>query len=126
MLHEPLDRAALAGGVASLEDDDVALTVVLRPVLQLEQLDLQAVLGLLVLVTVHQLVVGVLLAPRLDRLAARVDEHGIGALAAGDGVALGNQAVDVLAQVVLGLRPISVEIERRVHRILLRGRRQRL
>jgi hypothetical protein len=41
VLGEPLDRAALAGRVAPLEDDDDFLAGVLDPVLQLDQFDLQ-------------------------------------------------------------------------------------
>jgi hypothetical protein len=41
VLHEPLDRAALAGRVAPLEQDDQLLLRPLHPVLQLEQLDLE-------------------------------------------------------------------------------------
>jgi hypothetical protein len=44
VLHEALDRAALAGRVAPLEEDDHALAGLLDPGLQLQQLDLQAVL----------------------------------------------------------------------------------
>jgi hypothetical protein len=44
VLHEPLDRAALARGVAALEQDHVLGAGVLRPVLELQQLDLQLVL----------------------------------------------------------------------------------
>jgi hypothetical protein len=41
VLHEALDGAALAGGVAALEQDDHALAGFLDPGLQLEQFDLQ-------------------------------------------------------------------------------------
>ena len=41
MLHEALDGAALAGGVAPLEQHDDALTGLLHPVLRLEELHLQ-------------------------------------------------------------------------------------
>jgi hypothetical protein len=44
VLHEALDRAALAGGVAPLEEDHHALPGLLHPRLQLQQLDLQPVL----------------------------------------------------------------------------------
>jgi hypothetical protein len=40
-LGDPLDDAALAGGVAALEDDDHLELVVLDPVLQLDQFALQ-------------------------------------------------------------------------------------
>ena len=41
VLHEALDRAALAGGVAALEQDDDALAGALDPALRLQQLALQ-------------------------------------------------------------------------------------
>ena len=44
VLHEALDRAALAGGVAAFEQDDDLLPGRLDPRLQLQQLDLQPVL----------------------------------------------------------------------------------
>jgi acetyl-CoA acetyltransferase len=75
---EPLDGAALAGGVAALEQDHVLGGGVLRPVLELQQLDLQLVLLLLVGVAVEPLVVGVVLAPGLDRVAAGVDQVRVG------------------------------------------------
>jgi hypothetical protein len=65
VLGEPLDRAALARGVAALEQDDVAHVVVLAPVLELEELDLELVLLGLVLLAAQQRVVGVVLAPGL-------------------------------------------------------------
>ena len=40
-LNDPLDRSALAGGVASLEQRDDLQALVLDPVLQLDQLELQ-------------------------------------------------------------------------------------
>jgi hypothetical protein len=49
VLHEALDRATLASGVAALEDDDDLQPLVLDVPLQLEQLDLQEPLGRLVL-----------------------------------------------------------------------------
>ena len=84
----------------------MAFAVVLPPVLQLQQLDLQEVLLLLVDVPIKRLVVRVVLPPGLHRLAARVDEQRIRALAASHRVPLGDQAVDVLPQVVL-----DVELE---------------
>ena len=47
-LGDRLDRAALAGAVASLEHDDDAQALVLDPVLQVAQLDLQLAQLLLV------------------------------------------------------------------------------
>ena len=48
MLHEPLDRTALPGRVASLEHHDHLLTGFLDPVLNLQQFDLQLLLLLFV------------------------------------------------------------------------------
>ena len=53
MLHEPLDGAALARGVAALEHDDVPVPVGLAPLLQLQQFDLQQPLLLLVVGARH-------------------------------------------------------------------------
>jgi hypothetical protein len=77
VLHEPADGAALAGGVTPLEEDDEPVAGVLRPVLQLEQLDLQEPLDPVVLLPAHALVVRVGLPPRVDRAAVRADEHRI-------------------------------------------------
>ncbi len=54
VLHEALDRAALAGRVATLEQDHDLLPGLLHPRLQLEQLDLQPVLLPLVALARHQ------------------------------------------------------------------------
>ena len=71
------------------------------PVLELQQLDLQQVLLLLVVVAVHPLVVRVVLAPGLDRVAARIDQIGVGAvLVVADGVAVTHKLVEVLAEVL--------------------------
>jgi hypothetical protein len=48
VLGEPLDRAALARRVASLEDDHDPLARILDPVLELDELDLEQSLGALV------------------------------------------------------------------------------
>ena len=52
-LHDPLDRAALAGGVAAFEDHDDAQTLVHDPLLHPHELDLQARELLLVAVLRH-------------------------------------------------------------------------
>ena len=52
-LGERADRPALAGGVASLEDDDHAEALVLDPFLELAQLGLQLAQLLLVLLVLH-------------------------------------------------------------------------
>ena len=74
VLHEPLDRAALAGGVAALEDDGHLLAGVLDPDLQLEQLDLQVALDPLVLAAAYLDVVRVALAPRRKGLVGRLTQ----------------------------------------------------
>ena len=48
------DRAALAGAVAPFEDDDDAQALVLDPVLQVAQLDLQLLEVLLVFLALHR------------------------------------------------------------------------
>src|SRR4051794_26659763 len=101
VLGEPLDGAALARGVAALEEDQVLGPGVLGPVLELQQLDLQLVLLLLVDVAVEPLVVGVVLAPRLDRVAAGVDEVRVGeVLVVPDAEAVTQQMVEVLPEVL--------------------------
>ena len=127
VLGEALDRAALARRVAALEEEDVPDAVILAPVLQLQQLDLEAVLLLLVLLATHELVVGVVLTPRLDRAAARIDELGIRAMAFGDGVALEDEFVDELAQVLALRRRILEDLVQfeRLHALLLRTSRCR-
>jgi hypothetical protein len=89
VLHEPLDRAALARRVAPLEQDDDAGAGVLHPVLQLQQLDLQQPLGLLVLRAGEPLVVRVALAPGVDRGAVGPEEHGVVVVGVVDGQAGG-------------------------------------
>jgi hypothetical protein len=59
VFHEALDGAALAGRVPAFEEDDHPLPGFLDPGLELEQLDLQAVLLLLVGLAGHQVLVGV-------------------------------------------------------------------
>ena len=59
MLGEPLDRAALAGGIAALEHQHDLLTGVLHPALELEQLDLQPALLEFVLPPLHPLGIGI-------------------------------------------------------------------
>ena len=75
VLHEALDRAALAGRVPALEEDDHLLAARLHPVLQLEQLDLQQPLGALVLVPAQPLVVRVALPPGVHHRPVRADQH---------------------------------------------------
>ena len=74
VLHEPLDRAALACRVAALEHDDVPVTVGPAPFLQLQQFDLQQPVLLLVIVARHPLVVRVVLPRRVDGDAAGVEQ----------------------------------------------------
>ncbi len=76
MLHESLDGAALAGGVAAFEEHDDALPGLLGPVLHLQQFDLQVLLELFVLGSFH----------------LRFDETGM----TGIGLAAGRDLVDSL------------------------------
>ena len=59
VFHEALDGAALAGGIAPLEDDNDALPGFFHPGLQLEKLDLQAIFLPLVVAAHHQVLVRV-------------------------------------------------------------------
>jgi hypothetical protein len=77
VLHEALDRPALARRVASLEDDHDLLPGLLDPVLQLDQLDLEQVLLMLVFRPRHSLVVRVVLAPGIHLPAVRMDQDRI-------------------------------------------------
>jgi hypothetical protein len=102
VLHEPLDGAPLAGSVAALEHNDVLGGRVLRPVLELQQLDLQLILFLLVAVPVEPLRVGVVLAPGLHRAAPRVDQIWIGqVLVVLHAVTVAQQMVQVLTEVLM-------------------------
>ena len=94
VLVEALDGAALAGGVAALEEDDVLLAGFLGPVLPLQQLDLEGALGLLVLLARHALLVRVVLAPRFDRVAGRGDQHRIVLVGVVHDVPLGRRQID--------------------------------
>ena len=90
--------------------------VSMRPVLELQQLDLQQVLLDLVAVARHQLVVGVVLAPGLDGLAAGRDEHRVVAVVVAHRVSLGAQLVDVGTQGhLLGHGPIPAPRGARCH-----------
>jgi len=86
MLHEPLDGAALAGGVASFEQNHVTRAGALGPPLQLQQLDLQQPLLPLVLATRQALVVRVTLTPGLHGVAVLVQQDGIVVVLVVDGV----------------------------------------
>jgi hypothetical protein len=75
VLHEPLDGAALAGGVAALEHDHQPLTGRLDPVLELQQLDLEQALGPFVVVTPNPLGIGIALPPGVHRSAVGAQQH---------------------------------------------------
>ena len=84
----PLDGAALACGIATLEHDDAPVAVGLAPLLQLQQFDLQQSLLLLVVVTLHPLVVRVVLPPGVDDFAAGLNQqHRVVIVVVTDGVA---------------------------------------
>ena len=95
VLHEPLDGAALARGVAALEHDDMPVPVGLAPLLQLQQFDLQQPLLLLVLVALHPLVVRVVLAPGVDvgRRSGCTKQHRVVVVIVADCVALGSVSI---------------------------------
>jgi hypothetical protein len=77
VLHEPLDRAALASRVAPLEHDRQPLTGRFDPLLELQELDLEQALAVLVLHALHPLVVRVALAPGVHRRAVAVEQDGV-------------------------------------------------
>ena len=74
VLGEAPDRAALAGRVAALEDDDQATASGLDVALELEQLDLQAALDLVVLSPPQALGVRVILAPGLGHFSVALNQ----------------------------------------------------
>ena len=102
VLGETLDGPALARGVPTLEYDHVFEVVVLTPVLELQQFDLQLVLLELIVLAGHPLVVRVPLTPRLHRASTRVDQIGVRGLPVPHGVPLVHELVDELAQVLPG------------------------
>ena len=75
VLHEALDGAPLAGGIAALEDQHDPVPGVLDPVLQLEQLDLQLPLLVVVLLTAQTFGVGIFLPPGVHNAPVGVAEH---------------------------------------------------
>ncbi|GAA2861901.1 hypothetical protein GCM10010523_22860 [Paenarthrobacter ilicis] len=97
---EALDGAALAGRVPAFEDDHVLEAEVLSPVLEFQQLDLQAVLLDLILVPGHPQFVGIILIPGFHCGSTGIDQFRVLALPAADGVTQVHQMVDRLAQVV--------------------------
>src|SRR5262245_56004417 len=106
MLHEPLDRAALANGVAALEQQHVLGLSVVGPVLELQQLDLQQVLQLVVVPARHPLVIRVVLPPRVDRAPVGCDQDGVVVVVLADRVTLDVEvAVDVLTNALHGSDP---------------------
>ena len=84
MLHEAAYRAALPGGVASLEQDDYAVARLAHRALEFDQLHLQGQLLGFVLAAAHLLRVGVEVLPEvadaiLGAYAYRVfDGRGVG------------------------------------------------
>ncbi len=59
MFHEALDRPPFARRIAAFKQDDDALTRLFDPGLQLQKLDLQTVLGRLIVLAQHQVLVGI-------------------------------------------------------------------
>ena len=79
VFHETPDRAALAGGVAPFEQDHDALATVLHRGLQLQELDLQAILLPLVVLARHQVLVRIRpLAPAGAELGVRIEARSRG------------------------------------------------
>ena len=101
VLVEALDGATLTGGIATLEENDVALAGFLGPVLPLQQLDLQGALGLLILFAAHALVVWVLIAPGIHAVTIRGDEYGIIFIGIVDQVALGGGEIYIVEIVLV-------------------------
>ena len=99
VLGEALDCSALAGGIPALEDDHVPELLVLAPVLELQQFNLQPVFLQLVLLAGHPLLVGVVFPPRLHGRAAGVDQFRVLALPPTHRVPHLHQMVDGLTQV---------------------------
>jgi hypothetical protein len=77
VLHEPLNGAALAGGVTTLEHDDVPRAGAPAVFLQLQQLNLQPPFQPVVFVAGYPVVIWVSLAPRLDIIAIPIKQHRI-------------------------------------------------
>jgi len=105
---------ALAGGVTSLEQDDVLGAVVLGRVLELQQLDLQLAFLRLVPVASEEGVVGVFVPPGLDGVAERVDEVLVLAVNVTDGVPLVAHHVDEFTQVLVHAPSLSRRTTRSV------------
>ena len=95
MLHESFDRSALTGSVASFEHDGVPCAGFFRPVLQLEEFDLQQTLGHFVLVPRHPCVVRVALPPGVDlETVRRRQQHRIVVVIVVDGEGGGVGQID--------------------------------
>ena len=77
MFHEALDGATLASCIPALEHDHVPVVIALRPLLQLQQFDLEQTFLLLILVAGHAMVVGVVLPPGVHRGARRIHQYWI-------------------------------------------------
>src|ERR1700710_148961 len=77
MFCESFYGAALAGRVATLEQQHDPLPALLDPALHFQQLDLQRALGAFVFGATHPLVVGIPLAPRLYRSAVGAEQSAL-------------------------------------------------
>jgi hypothetical protein len=75
VLGQPLDRAALAGGVTPLEQDQHLLPGRLDPLLQLQQFDLQRPLLAVILLAGYTVRIGIILPPGLDDVAVLVEQQ---------------------------------------------------
>ena len=90
VLGEALDRASLAGRIASLEQDDDPLPGLLDPVLQLEQLDLEQALFVVVRRAIEAGLVGKVLAPGVQGNAGVIQQDRVVVIVVDDRVALGD------------------------------------
>ena len=77
MLHEALDGAALAGCIATFEEDRHSLPGLSHPALHLQQFDLQQALLELVLLPGHPFRIRIALAPGVDKPPVRSHQHRI-------------------------------------------------
>ena len=103
VLVKALNGATLAGRVATLKDNDVALASLLGPVLPLQQLNLQSALHRLVLIASHTLIIGVIFPPSLNRGTIRHDQRRIIFIGSIDDVAVSFCQVDLGKVVVFNI-----------------------
>ena len=103
VLIKALDGATLAGRIATLKDNDVALASFLGPVLPLQQLNLQRALNGLVLIASHTFIVRIIFTPSLNRGTVRHDQRRIILISSIDDVAVSFCQVDLGKVVVFNI-----------------------